>query len=647
MTREFFLTSRLKYPILISDPSAQIAAARFDTMNFTSSDCPRPWRFGLENIMSSSSSSFSKNFLLLVLAFSSSLPITAQSPLSSVLPSSPTTNASNSASDPLGRTTPSGAVLGFLQAAQSGNYSIAAQYLQMSAARRQTEGEQIASQLNAVLNNSKVFTGRVGIFTQAEGIPQEGVPLGRQKLGTMSSGDIEDDLELVRVSDPSAGKIWLISSDTLAKVPELYDQAEARQVESKLPGVLVKHQIAGMPLWQWLALLVAVPIAAGIGWILLVLLEIPVRWWARRQGQVEIANWRSVSAPAWLLTGTVAHQIFTRYLGIPLLPRHYYFQFTSIALIVSLTWIVWRAVRWSLRRVRNRALARGHAGTGSLMLLGERILKAMIFAVGVLAVLSNLGFNMSTALAGLGIGGLAIGFGAQQTIANLFGGVSVLGDEVFRVGDVCRFGDRTGVVEDIGLRSTRIRTEERTLLAIPNGTVASINLENLSRRDKILFKTTLGLRPESKADHVRFVIAEIRRLLYSHPKVETKTVRVRLTDIAGTSLSVEIFAYILTRDFNEFTAVREDVLLRMMDIMEDSGGGLALPAQTLYLSRDAGVEKEKADNAAKKIAELRDGKQLPFPDFHEEEISSFKGSIEYPQPESAARKPPGDSGKTH
>ena len=538
-------------------------------------------------------------------------------------------------------------MLGFLQAAQSGNYSIAAQYLQMSAARRQTEGEQIASQLNAVLNNSKVFTGRVGIFTQAEGIPQEGVPLGRQKLGTMSSGDIEDDLELVRVSDPSAGKIWLISSDTLAKVPELYDQAEARQVESKLPGVLVKHQIAGMPLWQWLALLVAVPIAAGIGWILLVLLEIPVRWWARRQGQVEIANWRSVSAPAWLLTGTVAHQIFTRYLGIPLLPRHYYFQFTSIALIVSVTWIVWRGVRWSLRRVRNRALARGHAGTGSLMLLGERILKAMIFAVGVMAVLGNLGFNMSTALAGLGIGGLAIGFGAQQTIANLFGGVSVLGDEVFRVGDVCRFGDRTGVVEDIGLRSTRIRTEERTLLAIPNGTVASINLENLSRRDKILFKTTLGLRPESKADHVRFVIAEIRRLLYSHPKVEIKTVRVRLTDIAGTSLSVEIFAYILTRDFNEFAAVREDVLLRMMDIMEDSGGGLALPAQTLYLSRDAGVEKEKADNAAKKIVELRDGKQLPFPDFHEEEISSFKGSIEYPQPESAVRKPPGDSGKTH
>ena len=201
----------------------------------------------------------------------------------------------------------------------------------------------------------------------------------------------------------------------------------------------------------------------------------------------------------------------------------------------------------------------------------------------------------------------------------------MLGDEVFRVGDVCRFGDRTGVVEDIGLRSTRIRTEERTLVAIPNGTVATINLENLSRRDKILFKTTLGLRLESKADHVRFVLSEIRKLLYSHPKVETQTVRVRLIDIAGTALNMEVLSYILTRDFNEFAAVREDLLLRMMDVMEDSGGGLALPSQTLYLSRDAGVEKEKAETAAKKIADVARRKQLPFPDFQQQEISSFKG----------------------
>ncbi len=575
--------------------------------------------------LSSPFSSF-KTILVPVVILFAALSSPAQSPLSGVLSSSPTsTSNSSSPNDPLGRTTPSGSVVGFLKAAQSGNYSIAAQYLQMNAARRQAEGEQLASQLNAVLNSPAAATVRIGSFNQAEGTPQEGVPLGRQKLGTMSSGDVEDDLELVRVSDPSAGHIWLISSDTLAKFPELYDQFEARQVESKLPTVLVKHEIAGLPLWQWLALLLAVPVAAGLGWLLLVILEVPVRWWARRRGQLEVANWRSVSAPAWLLAGTLVHQWFIRYMGVALLPRHYYFQFTSIALIVSVTWIAWRVVRWLLRGVRNRALARGHTGTGSLMLLGERIIKAVIFGAGVLAVFGSLGFNMSTALAGLGIGGLAIGFGAQQSIANLFGGVFVLGDEVFRVGDTCRFGDRTGVVEDIGLRSTRIRTQERTLLAIPNGTVATINLENLSSRDKILFQTTLGLRPESKPDHVRFVLAEVRRLLYSHARVESKTVRVRLTDISGSSLSIEVLAYILTRDFNEFAAIREDLLLRIMDVMEDSGGGLALPSQTLYLSRDSGVEKEKAGNAAKKIADLRDGKQLPFPDFHQDDIAALEG----------------------
>ena len=508
-------------------------------------------------------------------------PSFAQLPAISTPPASPAA----APADPLNRTTPSGCVLGFLQAAQSGDYSIAAQYLQMSASRRQTEGEQAATQLKAVLDAPGVFNGHVGAFMQAQGTPQEGVALGHQKIGTMTSGDVEADLDLIRVNDASAGKIWLISSETLAKVPELYDQVEARQVEHKLPSVLVKHEIAGMPLWQWFGLLLAIPLAIGLSWLLLALLGIPARWWARRQGS-NTESWRSVHAPLWLLAATVFDRELIAYLGMPLLQRHYYYQFLWICFIISGTWILWRFVRWSLRRVRLRALTRGHSGTSSLILLGERIIKAAIFLLGVFAVLTSLGFNMSTALAGLGIGGLAIGFGAQQTIANLVGGVSVLGDEVIRVGDVCRFGDRSGTVEDIGLRSTRVRTDERTLLSIPNGTVASINVENLSRRDKILLTTKLGLKSDSKPNHVRYVLAEIRQLLANHAKVEGKTIRVRLTDVAGSSLTIEVFAYILTRDYNEYAEVREDLLLRMMDIVEESGSVLATPSQTLYLAHN-------------------------------------------------------------
>lgn len=586
--------------------------------------------------------SFRKLLVVFILCVAGCAFSRAQSITQAIQPA-PAASTANAPTDPLGRNTPSNSVLGFLKAATAGDYSIAAQFLQMSPAHRQSDGEQTATKLKFVLDNA--FTGNYGRFNQPEGTPQEGAPLGHQKLGTMSAGDVEVDLDLVRISDPSAGKIWLISADTLARLPELYDQVKARRVASKLPAVLVKHQLAGMPLWQWLALLVATPFAAGLAWLILAVMEIPLRWWARRRGHLDVASWRSVSGPAWLLAGTLIHQVLVVYLRMPLLMRHYYFEITSTALILSGVWIVSRVVRWSLQRVRLRALARGLAGTGSLMLLGERILKALIFVLGVLAVLGNLGFNMSTALAGLGIGGLAIGFGAQKTIENLFGGVSVLGDEVFRVGDVCRFGDRTGVVEDIGLRSTRIRTDDRTLLAIPNGTVATINLENLSRRDKILFKTNLSLRSETKSDHLRFILSEMRRLLYSHPKVESSTVRVRLIDIAGAAPNVEIMAYILTQDFNEFAAVREDVLLRVMDIVESSGTGLALPAQTLYLGRDAGLAKEKAENAVHKVAELRDGNKLPFPDFHKDEISSFKGSIDYPPKESTLRKSEDGSGK--
>jgi MscS family membrane protein len=403
-------------------------------------------------------STFSKGIVFLALAFAACLPLSSQSALNQLLQPSAPASPTAKTSDQLGRDTPYGTVYGFLQAAQSGDYGIAAQYLQMSPARRQTEGDALAMKLNVAMN--RAFAGSLRPSRQPEGTLQEDVPPGRQRLGTMSSGDVEAELELVRVTDPSAGKIWLISSDTLAKVHELYDQVEARQVETRLPGWMVKHQFAGMPLWQWLALLLLIPVAAGAAWLLLVLLQIPLHWKARRRGQTELAQWRSVSGSAWLLAGTLIHRIAASYLGIALLPRHYYNQVVAVAVITATFWIFWRVTRWFLQRVRSRALSHGHSGTGSLMLLGERIIKAVVVVMALFLVLSVLGFNMSTALAGVGIGTLAIGFGAQKTIENLFGGVSVLGDEVIRVGDVCKFGDRTGTVRTSV--SVRLASEPRS-----------------------------------------------------------------------------------------------------------------------------------------------------------------------------------------
>lgn len=547
----------------------------------------------------------------------------------------PNTEAGSGA-DPLGRSTPSGTVFGFLQACQSANYKTAAHYLHLTPSRRQSQGHELASELKALIDASGSNVSLRRISTRNEGDAQEGVPLDQQNLGTLVAGDHEVPLTLERVYDASlGGKIWLFSDETLSRIPDLYDQFEGHRIEGKLPKWLVEKQILGLALWQWLALILSIPLAAAIAWVLLKMFQLPRLLWARHKGSSESGRWSETSSPLWLLLAIVVNRILVRSLTIPLLQRHYYAQLTWIVFVSAFFWFLWRFTVRPMRHLRTRAIATGRTGTGSLMILGERILKALIVIGAVISVLGVLGFNLTTALAGLGIGGIAIAFAAQKTLENLFGGVSVLGDEVIRVGDTCQFGDRVGTVEDISLRSTRIRTVERTELSIPNGALATMNVENLTRRDKFLFKATLGLRIETSADQLRYVLAEVRRMLYEHPKVETSSARIRLIGIGQSSLDLEAFAFILTQDFGEFAGIREDLLFRIINIVDQAGSGFAYPSRTLYLGRDGGLDEQKAEVAVQKVEKWRDEKQLPFPDFAAPEISSFRGSIEYPPADSA------------
>jgi MscS family membrane protein len=570
--------------------------------------------------------------LLLCLAMASTAAAQLPAPLGTPAPEP----AKQAAQDPLGRDTPSGTIFGFLQAAQSGNFSTAAQYLQMTNARRLAQGEELATKLELVMD--RAFTGNLRrISSQPEGIPQEGVAPDRQRVGVLSAGDVDADLDLVHVSDPGGGRIWLVSSETLAKVPELYDQLQVRQAETRLPGFLVRHRLFGMPIWQWLSILIGIPLAAGMGWLGLQSLALLryVLW--RDRSQPRKVVWSAISNPLWLVLGAVINSILVSYLHLPLLQRHYYQTAIVIALIIGFTWLLSRILQQLARQVRERAIYAGRRGAGSLMLLGERILKVLVFIFAIFLILSILGVNMTTALAGLGIGGIAVAFAAQKTLENLFGGVSLLGDEVILVGDVCRFGDRVGTVEDISLRSTRIRTPERTELSIPNGSLATMNVENLSRRDKLLFNTKLSLRYETSADQLRYVLAQIRRLLYEHPKVETDGARIRFIAYDNSSLTLELFSYILTRDNNEFLAIQEDLLLRIMEIVEASGTSFAVPARTIYVGRDSGLDKEKTAAVAREVQRWRENNKLPFPDYAPSDISEFSNSLPYPQVDSALR----------
>jgi MscS family membrane protein len=188
----------------------------------------------------------------------------------------------------------------------------------------------------------------------------------------------------------------------------------------------------------------------------------------------------------------------------------------------------------------------------------------------------------------------------------MMGGISILTDRAVLVGDACRIGDQRGIVEDIGLRSTKLRTEERTLVSIPNGTVATATLENFRLRDKILFRQTVRLRYDLAPDHVRYVIEQLREVLVQHPKVEAASARVRLLKLGENAIEVEIYAYILTREYREFLGVQEELILQAMDVLESSGAAVALPTQTTMVTRDAWIDPQKAAAAQKAMEKSRD-----------------------------------------
>jgi len=227
------------------------------------------------------------------------------------------------------------------------------------------------------------------------------------------------------------------------------------------------------------------------------------------------------------------------------------------------------------------------------------VLDVMIFVAIALFVLSWMDVNVTAALAGLGIGGLAIGLGAQKTFENLLGGISILTDKAIVVGDTCKIGDRAGTVEDIGLRSTKMRTEDRTVVSIPNGTVATATLENFRYRDKILCKQTIRLRYDLSPDHLRYVLEQLREVLAQNAKVEESTARVRVMRFGENAIEVELYVYILERDYATFLATQEDLLLQVMETLERTGGAVALPSQTTLVTQDAWVDPEKANAALK------------------------------------------------
>jgi MscS family membrane protein len=301
--------------------------------------------------------------------------------------------------------------------------------------------------------------------------------------------------------------------------------------------------------------------------------------------------------------------------------------------VAAACWVFFWVVNSYSQVLTRRLEEEGRKSALSMVVMGRRVLKVTLLGLSMVTILHNLGFEVSSLLAGLGIGGVALALASQKTLENVLGGMEVVVDQPVRVGDFCKFGDKVGTVEDVGIRSTRIRTLDRTVITVPNGDFASLQLENYGVRDRIRLLTTIGLRYETSPDQLRWVIAGLRRLLISHPMVATDTVRVRFVNFGAFSLDLEVWAYVMTADWAEFLGIREDLYLRMMDIVEQSGTGFAFPSQTAYLGKDDGLNAEKTKAAEEDVRKWREERRLPFPAMSESEIAEVNDSIKWPPEE--------------
>ena len=538
----------------------------------------------------------------------------------------------------LKRDTPRAAVGGYLEAARAPDYQRAAEYLDLRAlpaAARARRGPVLARQLKVVLDQS-LWVELDTLSGDPDGDRDDGLPPHRDLLGTIDTERGPVPILVERVHDESGAPIWQMASATVARIPDLYEQFGYGRLGEYLPSISFQIRFLDIQLWQWIGLLALVCLAAAASWLVAIILTGLVRPALTRAGWDDRAL-QTAAGPLRLAIAVLLFSAGTYPLALAVPVLAFLGALETVLAIVAFTWLLVRIVGVVAGVVMARLTARGQAAAISVVPLGRRTVQVVVIALAALAVLQNLGINVTGILAGLGIGGLAVALAAQKTVENLFGGVTLIADQPVRVGDFCRFGDKIGTVEEVGLRSTRVRTLERTVVTVPNSEFSAMQLENFTRRDRIWFHTTIGLRYETTPDQLRYVLVELKKLLVGHPRVYPDPARARFVGFGAYSLDIEIFAYVKTSDYNDFLAVREDLLLRIMDLVAASGSSFAFPSQTIYAGADGGLDAERSRVAEAQVRQWRDTKALGLPYFPSEQLAALASTLDYPPKGSAAQ----------
>ncbi len=484
---------------------------------------------------------------------------------------------------------PREAVRQYLERCGEGDYESAARYLALRPTQRE-RGAELARRLKAVLDRH-LWIDVESLSPASGGNESDGLPTAVEEVGAIPLAGRQAPLRLVRVEGEESVN-WVFSPETVARIDRWYGTLDDRWLRERLPDPLLRPGPLELAWWQWAALPILLLAAWGLGrllgWGTLRLLARVVR---RTRATWDDTLIDSLSGPVVLAWAVAAAYPLTR--ALALYPPAQVFVGHALGTLGlgALFWALWCGVGVVGEALRTSSWATQNASAQSALSIGIRLGRVAVIAVGAVAVLSQLGYPVAGLVAGLGLGGLAFALAAQKTVENLFGSLSLAVDAPFRVGDFVKVEDFVGTVEAIGLRSTRIRTLDRTLVSFPNGRLAEMRLESYTVRDRLRLACTIGLVYETSAAQMRQVLEGVEAVLRKHPLIWPDAVVVRFKEFGASSLDIEVMAWFRTAVWPEFQLIRQEVLLQFMEVVERAGTSFAFPTRTLHVVNEPRLER--------------------------------------------------------
>ncbi len=485
----------------------------------------------------------------------------------------PASTATASAPEQEDPDSPRTSVRSFLYLCRHGRYDEAARYLDIAPAQQKRSAE-LAQKLSVVLAE------RVWIDPEKLSPHSRGSGAGYEEVGRVTDDTGTVSIRLVRHEPKGADDEarWIFAQATVQAIDGLYAKLNGRWITDILPPALLRLGPKSLYWWQWIAL----PLLAFVCWVAgrvlawvtgLVVAIVLSRWpWSPRV----LARLRRPIGMAWAVA---IFSTLLPYLALTLRAEDLLERVIRALAWLSFFWALFRAATVAGGEVLRADWAATRPSVRSFTSVGVKLGKVVVASLASMVALSELGYPVTSVVAGLGIGGVALALAAQKTMADLFGSVAILADQPFRVGDTIRVDGIEGTVESIGLRSTRMRTIERTLVIIPNGKLADMRIESLGDRDRIRFAAKLQVSRDATRDQLAGIVEAIRARLLTHALVKREDLHVRLGGLGDQSYDIDVAAPIETRDWVEFARVREELLLACIACVESAGTRLALPTR--------------------------------------------------------------------